>query len=201
MLFKASAICFAVFLLLFAGVEMNVFAWMDNRAFSVFEAFTGLKEFSFLGSEIVLGTISIILVVLLTWKRHIYGVMAVLTSVAGGNVLNKWLKEAVGRERPPFNHGEDGLSFVSGHAMLGLIVYLLICYFLLSFSNRDITQRIGYAAAIVLAGLAGFSRVAERAHYLSDVLAGFSLGAAIFFLTVAVLEKWSPAHQLARIRA
>ena len=44
------------------------------------------------------------------------------------------------------------------------------------------------AAAVALATIVGFSRVLLQAHYLSDVLAGYALGAFWLVVGIALAE-------------
>lgn len=184
MLAKA-LICFIGFLGLLAGTQAGWAEPLDQAALNT-TAFSGFAAFHFLGSEWLLGGGALLLIAFLAFKRNMYGVLAVLAAVGGGNMLNKALKEWVGRERPPFPHGESGFSFVSGHAMLGIIFYCLLAYFLCSYGKGS---RFFYAAALMLAFLSGISRIAEKAHYATDVLAGWLLGGTVFLLLVFLLKR------------
>ncbi|BDG32595.1 hypothetical protein PthBH41_23070 [Parageobacillus thermoglucosidasius] len=57
-----------------------------------------------------------------------------------GYGLNTFIKDLVGRERPPLAQGVQGFSFPSGHAMVGSIYLLLIAYFL-SKETKKASQR------------------------------------------------------------
>jgi membrane-associated phospholipid phosphatase len=74
------------------------------------------------------------------------------------------LKVAVGRERP---NGEDNRSFPSGHASNA--------FALATVAERHYGWKIGLPA-YALAGVIGASRIEQDKHYLSDVLAGATLG-------------------------
>lgn len=187
-----SLLCFILFAVLLSGLDSSWSGSIDHSIINMFGDSSILSQFSLLGSQPVLGGGAVVLIVFLIWKRNIAGVAAVLTGVGLGNVLNKALKEWVARERPPFPHGEDGFSFVSGHAMIGLIFYLLLAYFLCLYIKRS---SLFWTAALVLAFLAGASRVAEHAHYATDVLAGWLLGGGIFLL-IAFFLKLSVKRQL-----
>jgi len=178
----------ALFLICLFGIKMGWIDQLDEQMFNVFDSLHFLTGFSFLGTEPVISIGSIALIVYLLIKRNIFGVLTILLTVAGGNLLNKWIKTVVGRERPPFEHGEDGFSFVSGHAMVGVIFYLLAGYFIAR--AGDIHKRyIICSAGILLAILTGLSRIVEKAHYFTDVLAGFGLGMAIALLGIYINEK------------
>ncbi len=185
----ASIIFFIFFIALLTGLRSNWVSIIDDKAFLIVDDFSFFTLFSALGSQPVLAGGAILLIFFLFLKRNKAGIAAVLIGVGGGNVLNKALKEWVARDRPPFPHGEDSFSFVSGHAMVGVIFYLLAAYFLQLYKKK---KTLFYSAALLLAFLAGISRVAEKAHYATDVAAGWLLGGALFFLIVFVLNKQLP---------
>jgi membrane-associated phospholipid phosphatase len=79
-------------------------------------------------------------------------------------VYTEVIKVAVGRERP---NGEDNKSFPSGHTSNA--------FALAAVAERHYGWKIG-VPAYVLAGFVGASRLNEDKHYLSDVVAGATLG-------------------------
>ncbi|UTE79040.1 MULTISPECIES: phosphatase PAP2 family protein [unclassified Rossellomorea] len=149
-----------------------------------------LEPFSVIGTELVIGIATIALILFLWWVKKDYaGIITVVVLVAGSNVLNKVIKGWMERERPPFSHGEEGFSFPSGHAMVGIVFLLVIAYFLskeISTMGMKVTI---FTLAVILSLLAGFSRVAEQAHYPTDVAAGFLLGYSFFVLCIFLYEK------------
>lgn len=149
-----------------------------------------LEPFSVIGTELVIGIATIVLILFLWWVKKDYaGIITVVVLVAGSNVLNKAIKEWMERERPPFSHGEEGFSFPSGHAMVGIVFLLVIAYFIskeISSMGMKVTL---FTLAVILSLLAGFSRVAKQAHYPTDVAAGFLLGYSFFVLCIFLYEK------------
>jgi undecaprenyl-diphosphatase len=97
-------------------------------------------------------------------------------------------KAAVDRPRPSGGlTGTDGMSFPSGHAAyaVGLVAVAVALS-----RTAPALRAVGLVGiAVVVAALVGATRVYLRAHYLSDVLGGFGLAAAIFGLcgTIAVI--------------
>ncbi len=154
-----------------------------------------IELFSVIGTELVIGITSIALILYLWWaKKDFVGIITVVVLVAGSNVLNKTIKGLMERERPPFSHGEEGFSFPSGHAMVGLVFLLVIAYFIskeISSTGVKITL---YTVAIILSILTGLSRIVEQAHYPSDVAAGYLLGYSFFVLCIFLYEK-RPKHE------
>jgi membrane-associated phospholipid phosphatase len=116
----------------------------------------------------------------------------VLVTVAGSAILNGLVKATVDRARPvlpdPVAHAA-GLSFPSGHAQSAMVAYsVLVLVFLPMLHGAWRAVAIGAAAFMVLA--IGFSRVALGVHFVSDVLAGYVLGAAWVSLMAAAFAAW-----------
>ena len=110
----------------------------------------------------------------------------------GGAVLNEAVKALVHRTRPvvadPIAHAA-GLSFPSGHAQAAVVAYsvlLLLCWNELGRVWRAVAV---VASAVMVLGI-GLSRVVLSVHYVSDVLAGYTLGTAWVLAMTAVFGAW-----------
>ncbi len=97
-----------------------------------------------------------------------------VAALLGGEALNALLKVWIARPRPTF---ADPLatalyfSFPSGHAMMSLITYGLLAYFLF-IGLKSAWLRVPITAALtVLIFLIGLSRIYLGVHYLTDVIA------------------------------
>ena len=106
-------------------------------------------------------------------------------AMLGSILLNQLLKMYFNRPRPSNALLQTwGLSFPSGHAMLGVTFYGCIAWLLARHFGRP-----GWAAVLLLwAGLIGLTRVYLHAHYATDVLAGFAGGAAWLVVVRAGLK-------------
>lgn len=128
--------------------------------------------------------------------------------IGPGVLVNDVFKEQWGRPRPrdlvefggqrdyvapliksPRDHGG---SFASGHAATGF--YLLVPYFLLR-RHRPARAAVVFAAGIVYGGLVGYARIAQGAHFLSDVL--WALG--IVYLTAVAFFYLFRLHRIAAV--
>lgn len=105
--------------------------------------------------------------------------------------LNVFLKNIIGRPRPPEINRlvfADFTSFPSGHAMSAITFYGFIIY--LSFLL--IKKRwLKYGLIIVcffMIFLIGFSRIYLGVHYPSDILAGYLAGIAWLMFSVLILN-------------
>lgn len=109
-------------------------------------------------------------------RRAALGQFILLATVSGG-ILNHLVKEAVGRDRPSFPDPVEvggGPSFPSGHAMNSAIVFGAAVVVLAAVRPRQRRALVVVGAALVAA--VGFTRLALGVHWLSDVVAGWSLG-------------------------
>jgi undecaprenyl-diphosphatase len=134
-------------------------------------------------------------------RRRDWRPLALLAAaVAGAVALYDIVKALVGRPRPPaaiwIGH-YTGAAFPSGHATQSAAFYAMLAIVLgaaLSFRRRAIVW--GAAALVVL--IVGASRIYLGAHWLTDVLAGYALGAAWVAIVIAVLLITSPGVSSAR---
>jgi len=110
----------------------------------------------------------------------------------GGAVLNEVVKALVHRARPvvadPIAHAA-GLSFPSGHSQSAVVAYSVLLLLFWS-GMRRAWRRVAVVAAVLLVVGIGLSRVALSVHYVSDVLAGYTLGAAWVLVMTAVFRAW-----------
>jgi membrane protein DedA with SNARE-associated domain/membrane-associated phospholipid phosphatase len=97
------------------------------------------------------------------------------------------LKDAVDRPRPSDGLvGTSGSSFPSGHAAYSTFYVWLAVTVVVRLRTGMARGAALVAAGIALTALVGLSRVYLGVHYLSDVSAGWALGAAAFSLCAAV---------------
>ena len=108
---------------------------------------------------------------------------AILLAIAivGGQVLSHLMKFSFARPRPelvPHIVEVSSASFPSGHSMMSAVTYLTLAV-MLARTERRIRIRVFYiVVAAILTMLVGLSRVYLGVHWPSDVLGGWSLGAA-----------------------
>ncbi|MGM0846396.1 MAG: phosphatase PAP2 family protein [Bacillota bacterium] len=183
-------IAFTAFMAVLLLISTGYIESFDQLVFALFERVPLFVHFSIIGSELVIGTISIMLILWLAFKdRNFVGILFTVLAIGGGNLINKFLKTAVERERPQALHGEEGFSFPSGHAMVGLIFMLVLAFFISEMISSAKGRLAVYAATVLLALLTGISRVVDAAHYPSDVLAGFLIGFSYYVLCEYVYLK------------
>ena len=152
-----------------------------------------LKVLSTIGSAVVYIPLFAAVAAWLAWWQRLPRLAAfVVVTMAGSTLLNSLVKLAVDRARPvlddPVAHAA-GMSFPSGHAQSAMVaasVLLLVFLPLLRGAWRWVA--VGVAVVYVLA--IGFARVTLGVHYVSDVLAGYVLGAAWVAAMIAAFNAW-----------
>jgi undecaprenyl-diphosphatase len=125
---------------------------------------------------IMAGTLCLLLI---CWYRGERGLLLlVLVTMAGAGILDGTLKLVFHRARPdPFiGIKPHTYSFPSGHALVSLCFYGLIGGILSLRSDRRWKRVAIWAAASLLVGLIGLSRIYLGVHWPSDVLAGYAAG-------------------------
>ncbi len=106
------------------------------------------------------------------------------------------LKAAVDRPRPDGGLVDaEGSSFPSGHAAYSTFYVWLAVTIVMRLRPGMTRGALVIAAGIALAALVGLSRVYLDVHYMSDVNAGWALGAAAFSLCAAVALVISTVRQ------
>jgi undecaprenyl-diphosphatase len=104
-----------------------------------------------------------------------------LVATTGGmGAINTVIKLGVRRPRPLALAGikqAGGYSFPSGHSSGSFVFFGALVYLIWREARHRALALSGLSAATVVTAMVGRSRVRLRAHYLTDVLAGFALGA------------------------
>lgn len=118
-------------------------------------------------------------------------VWAITTLVAAG-LLDVLLKLLIARPRPALPsaiaHAPGG-SFPSGHALTAVVGTATIVLIVLPVL-RGLWRGVAWALAVLISVLSGVCRVLLGVHFVSDVVAGWILGAAIVLGTTAAFETW-----------
>jgi undecaprenyl-diphosphatase len=139
-----------------------------------------------LGSLEVILPMLAIAIGLLVWRRRPFdlGVLVVgfVVTYAGVHLT----KAGIDRPRPPHPLDDtNGSSFPSGHAAYAIThvaMAVIAARLLPGFASRAALV----FAAIVAAAIIGLTRVYLRAHYWSDVVGGWALGAGVFGAVAAL---------------
>jgi undecaprenyl-diphosphatase len=174
-------------------VDRPVSAWLATHRLPAVTAV--LRAVTLLGGPPVL--VSVLAVTSVITARHARSVVPVVTGAmvsAGFGLTVLVVKLVVARPRPapPYQVGTaDGYSFPSGHATT-VTGAAIVCGWMLTHwwtRSRAAQYAIRSVVVIVVAGV-GFSRIYLGVHFLSDVIAGWVLGAGWAAVGIAAARLW-----------
>lgn len=156
---------------------------------------TAMLDITALGGLSVLVLFALIATGVLLIQKKPWSALMLAVALAGGLLLSEVTKGLFERGRPPevFRSVETiNASFPSGHALLSTVFYLTLGVMLeRAFARRRMKVYI-LGAAVVVALLVGISRVYLAAHWASDVMGGWALGAAwamVCWLVAYVVQR------------
>jgi len=163
----------------------------------------------------LLFVLSIIVAVFYSLRRQWLYLGGWLVALGGGEFLNLLTKQLVARPRPVFSQPElpaNDYSFPSSHALLSLIAYGLLAYFVVLGLRTWRARTAVICAATMPVLLIGFSRLYLGMEYLSDVAGGYA-GGGVWLSTcitgmelirrgeitggwIRRLQRWNGQHDL-----
>ncbi len=141
-----------------------------------------------LGGAVGITTISLIASLVLGYQKKYRQALGLIVAVAGSALTMATIKFFVDRPRPVglAAVSEDFSSFPSGHATAAAALYGFLIYLLWLTGRPKTTKIVGTIDLSILILLIGFSRLYLGVHFLTDVLAGFALGAAWISIGIRV---------------
>ena len=175
--------------------DEKAFAYLGNHVteannnFMLFITYLGRHEF------LIPANLILIVYFLFIRKHRWYSIK--VPAVAISSVLLMFiLKNLFGRARPliPLLEEARGLSFPSGHALMSVTFYGLMCYIVWHSVKNPTLKWTIITLLVLLILMIGLSRVYLRVHYATDVAAGFAMGflwLVISLKTIRQLEKYS----------
>lgn len=151
-----------------------------------------MSDFTAMGSVTVLVSVVLLTGGFLLLRRRAFEALLLALALGGGLALSQSLKGLFMRERPPDAYRAAEVlneSFPSGHAMLSAVVYLTLGAMLARATPSQRIRAYVIGAAILLTVLVGLTRLYLGAHWASDVLGGWSVGAA-WATACWLLDRW-----------
>lgn len=151
--------------------------------------------FTFLGSvKFYTLVFPVTLAVLALWKRW-RELAGMLGAFIGALALNELLKYSFHRIRPNlYLIKETGYSFPSGHAMISLVFYGMLIYFIFCHAHFRRWRNILAALAVFLTLAIGLSRIYLGVHYPSDVLGSYLAGFLWLVVTVTIMKLFTRVY-------
>lgn len=166
------------------AIEQLHTTWMDRVAIGV----------TFFGEPVFLKVLTLVIGLLFLWRRKWAWFTSFTIATIGAINFSFWLKNVFSRARPELWERIIDVpyySFPSGHAMISLVVYGWLGYWL---ASRFPTWRaVILSITIIAIALIGLSRLYLGVHWPTDVIAGFAAGLAWLvtcILSLKVAQKF-----------
>lgn len=155
-----------------------------------------------LGTREAVFSIGGLATIVFLYRRRYTAVLAFWLAMAGVGLSVQYGKKFISRDRPELVafYPEHNFSFPSGHATTGMALFGMLAYFAYRHMHAGKQRQLVLSAAAVLIVLIGFSRIYLGVHFLSDVLAGFLLGAMWVLLGISIMEVLSYLKQRNTVR-
>jgi undecaprenyl-diphosphatase len=151
-----------------------------------------VRDVTALGSAPVLVIAVLAVVGFLTLARSYRLALFTLAASIGGLALSSVLKYLIDRPRPELAAADAFTftsSFPSGHSMMSAVIYLTLAALIARLMEKRRLKLYALGTAIALTCLVGASRVYLGVHWPSDVLAGWSAGAAWALLSWLIARR------------
>jgi membrane protein DedA with SNARE-associated domain/membrane-associated phospholipid phosphatase len=154
-----------------------------------------MRMLTWLGSIAVIIPMAMVAGFFFAFRRRQWRPLALLAAGAVGALgLYEIVKPAVDRPRPPsaiwIGH-YSGAAFPSGHATQSMAFYAMLA-FVLGTGRSPRVKTVVWSAAALVVLLVGASRLYLGAHWLTDVLGGYALG-AVWVAIVLIVRLRHPA--------
>lgn len=158
------------------GFDTTVLDWMvEHRSAGLTTVVQGVTS---VGNTLPLFVIAFLGVVSLVRRGHAgWAVYCGVTSLVAWGVMNQ-AKVLFGRVRPPMPErlvDISSLSFPSGHALNSMVVFGVLAVSACAITGRRWPVYVALCGSLVI----GVSRVYLAAHWMTDVLAGWLIGAVL----------------------
>lgn len=152
-----------------------------------------LRAVTALGDTATLVLVYVLVTTSLVIRGHRRLAVFTATTGTGLAVLVPLTKAIADRARPvldsPVVETPSSASFPSGHAMGSLVTATVLLLLVLPAARRRLRPWLVVVAALVVVAV-GSTRLALGVHHVSDVLAGWALGAAWSATTAAAFRGW-----------
>lgn len=153
-----------------------------------------MRDVTALGGVTVMVLVSVVGVAAFLLHRRPRHAAILAATVLLADISSEGLKHLYGRPRPglvPHGAYVYSASFPSGHSTLSAATFLTLAMLIASLEPQRGVKAMVYVLGMLLVIAIGFSRVYLGVHWPSDVLAGWSLGAAWALAAWLVLLRWT----------
>jgi undecaprenyl-diphosphatase len=155
----------------------------SSQGTAIFEVITFFGNWQFILPVILL------IILWLFFKNKKAFIIPFALTVAGAEIATFLLKILFHRGRPLNSvFIETDFSFPSGHATIAITFYGYLAYLIIKSIKRKYNWLVITLAGLIIFFI-GFSRLYLGVHYLSDVLAGYLVGALFLILGIRLTKK------------
>ena len=148
-----------------------------------------------LGSIWVIGFFVASFSLFLWFSHRRYYLLGLYVSIIGSELLTIAGKYAFARDRPSTALFQESLySFPSGHATIAVAFYGFVLYTFFQETPSFRSKLNLFFIALIVVMLIGMSRIYFGVHYVSDVLAGYLVGAMWMVIGIA-LSEWQRCYE------
>jgi undecaprenyl-diphosphatase len=161
----------------------------------------GAADITSLGGISVLALFALVTIGFLLILRKRLSAVLLVVGLAGGVGLSEGLKALFERARPPAAYQAVetlNASFPSGHALLSTVFYLTVAVMMTRAFPRRWLKVYVLGVGMVFALMIGLTRVYLGAHWATDVMAGWCVGAAwamaLWLVSYAVERRQKRHH-------
>ncbi|MGD0004845.1 MAG: phosphatase PAP2 family protein [Anaerolineaceae bacterium] len=143
------------------------------------------------GKEVVT-VLTILFSLYFLYKRYWQELAMMAIGWIGSALFFNALSMLIGRARPPTQIWiiVNIPGFPSGHAVSVVVFYGLMAYLLAPKMPSAVWNVVVVAAALLIIGFVGFSRIFTGGHYLTDILAGYAVGIAWSGVVYTLIENY-----------
>lgn len=155
---------------------------------------------TYAGSYMIVVSLTLLSAISFYIHKHYIKIFPLFVSVGGAAATTALLKIILGRDRPPLVdmlYFENDLSFPSGHATAAMALYGFLIYAIWKLDKHHLKNPFIIFLSIFIV-LIGMSRLYLGVHFLSDVLAGYTVGLIWILISAWVESKtrkllsWKP---------
>lgn len=196
---KISPWWFLLLIPFFAGFLVAVTEPISRFERAVFDLLQRLPNFFYrpmyliteMGDAVGIIAITAVILIISAFRKRFFLVgLPVAITVIISRIINITLKNIIDRARPEFKLLEAGeSSFPSGHSQNNMALYIALLLTLLIVVKAPKLRVFLKVLLIAVPIIIGITRIYFGVHYISDVIAGWSMGALIAITVYMVYFK------------
>ncbi|GAB3540634.1 phosphatidylglycerophosphatase PgpB [Pontibacter brevis] len=196
-LWAAFFACLLLFLFMANEVFVQRDTALDEAMFRFADRHTSLRNTQimiaisfFASAEYLMVVPPLVVLVFSFFKGMRWFALKVLLIAMSSSILNQVMKRLFERPRPEVALLEQsGLSFPSGHAMIGGAFYGVLIYVVWRTVHHRFWRWLLTLFLTLLILLIGYSRIYLKVHYATDVLAGYAMGILWLLLSIYFMRR------------